>query len=443
MALDARGRPSTIVRPMIRARSAGLQPARTATVRPLRGCASVTTPLLHLPHRVRLRRRSPAAFPSSDSAATPRPAVRPFPRWALLAAGLGLAAVGLIAGRLWWRPPVPAPPEPVPGPAPEPEAAPGPPPLVFGYPTAQTRLLETNSTDVYMPTASGRIESALYGSVRTIKSGKSFLPSFHEGIDIAPTRRRKDGAALDDVVAVADGEVAYVNRVEGNSDYGLYVVLLHREPAGPLYTLYAHLDEIERGLRPGMPVSQGARLGRMGRTPTRVIPVERSHLHFEVGVMLNSRFRSWFHSKRLTPDHGDFNGWNLAGIDPLAPYAAAAEGRPFRLRDWIESCAPAFEVLVRVRRRPTFFDLYPALWTGPAHDGGPVVVAASHGGVPLSGRNAAPEETAVLGTLPHVVLRANGDVLGRNGRRLVQLNGGRPTLTAAGRQWLEILTWAP
>ena len=315
------------------------------------------------------------------------------------------------------------------------------PPIEFGPPTPQTRLLETNAPGVYMATASGRWESAMYGSVRTVQSGSTIVPSFHEGVDIAPTARGRDGRALDDIVAAAEGTVGYVNRTAGNSDYGLYVVLLHRDPLGPLYTLYAHLDEIEPGLHAGRPIARGARLGRMGRTPTKVIPVERSHLHFEVGVMLNSDFRSWFLSKRLTPDHGQFNGWNLAGLPPLAPYVAQAEGRAFRLQDWIEGEAPAFEVVVRVLRRPRFFDMYPGLWRGEPHHGGPVVIAATEGGVPLGGWNANSDEVARLGTQPAIVLRADAERLGRNGRRLVVRDNGNWRIGTSGRQWLEILIW--
>jgi len=356
----------------------------------------------------------------------------------LAAFGLGLSAligVALYGGRGGRAPEESV----LPAPVQEPE--PSLPPLEFGPPTPQQRLLETNTPGVYMPTASGRWESAMYGSVRTVQMGKSIVPSFHEGIDIAPTARGRDGRALDEVVAAADGTVGYVNRRAGNSDYGLYAVVLHEDPLGPIYTLYAHLDEIEEGLQTGRAVAKGERLGRMGRTPASVIPLERSHLHFEIGLMLNPDFRSWFAHRRLTPDHRQFNGWNLVGIPPLAPYVAQSEGRAFRMMDWIEAETPAFEVVVRVQRRPNFFSQYPALWRGGAHHGGPLVIAASEGGVPLSGRNADPEEVARLGVHPAAVTRVVAERLGRNGRRLVVRENGVWRLGPAGRQWLEILIW--
>lgn len=311
----------------------------------------------------------------------------------------------------------------------------------FGFPTAQTRLAETNAPGIFMPTASGRQESGLYGSVRTAVSGRSVLPSFHEGVDIAPLQRDRRQQALDDVVAAADGTIAHVNRIAGNSDYGLYVAMVHRDPAGPVYTLYAHLDEIATDRKAGQGVSRGTRLGRMGRTPATVIPVERSHLHFEVGVLLNPEFRGWFRARKLKPDHGNYSGLNLFGFNPIAPYIAQAAGQPFSLGACLAAQPPAFEIAIAAERLPNYFTLYPPLWRGELHTGGPIVVAVSDGGIPLAGRNAVPEETGRLGRARAVVLKADTDALGRNGRRLVVPRNGTWVLGRAGDAWLDILTY--
>lgn len=310
----------------------------------------------------------------------------------------------------------------------------------FGFPTAQTNLVATNAPGIFMPTASGRPESGLYGSVRTAAYGKSVLPSFHEGIDIVPLQRDRKRNALDDVLAAADGTVAHVNRIAGNSDYGLYVAMVHDDPAGPLYTLYAHLDEITRDLRAGQRIARGARLGRLGRTPVSVIPVERSHLHFEVGVLLNPEFRRWFQSKKLKPDHGNYSGLNLFGINPVAPYLAMAEGRPFSLEAHLDAHPAGFELAFAAKRRPNYFTLYPSLWRGEPYAGGAIVVAATDGGVPLRGRNATAEETEKLGRRATLVLQADPAVLGRNGRRLVVPDRGAWALGRNGESWLDILT---
>ncbi len=309
----------------------------------------------------------------------------------------------------------------------------------FGFPTAQTNLLATNAPGIFMPTASGRLESGLYGSVRTAAFGTSVLPSFHEGIDIAPLQRDRKRSALDDVVSVATGTVAHVNRVAGNSDYGLYVAMVHEDPTGPLYTLYAHLDEIQKGLKTGQPLPRGARLGRLGRTPVHIIPVERSHLHFEVGVLLNPEFRRWFHAKKLQPDHGNYSGLNLFGFNPIGPYAVQSEGRPFSLKAHLVAHPVGFELVFPAKRRPNYFTIYPSLWRGDPHAGGPIVVGSTDGGVPLYGRNATAEEAAELAKRKVLVLQADPAVLGRNGRRLVVPEKGAWTLGRNGESWLDIL----
>jgi len=179
------------------------------------------------------------------------------------------------------------------------------------------------------------------------------------GIDIAPVRRGHGGLALDDVSAIADGTLAYVNRAQGNSNYGRYLVVLHSDPLGEVYTLYAHLADLAPGLAPGQSLRRGTLLGRMGHSSSSAIPVERSHLHFEIGLMLNRRFDAWFHAQRLTPDHGLWNGWNLAGVDPLAFYRAREEENTLSFARFTDRVPSAFEVILRARTRPDFFQRYP------------------------------------------------------------------------------------
>ena len=136
--------------------------------------------------------------------------------------------------------------------------------IEFACPT--DRQLDRFNPENFQPTASGRPESAFYGSVRTKRIGRRLLPSFHEGIDIAPIERDRAGYPRDIVMAAADGKVAYVNRYSGNSNYGKYIVLRHGFGPGRVYTLYAHLSAIGRGIRKGTLVGQGNVLGTMGAT---------------------------------------------------------------------------------------------------------------------------------------------------------------------------------
>lgn len=329
-------------------------------------------------------------------------------------------------------------------PAPEmagalPEQAPPPPPgLVIGFPTGQTNLLDTNAAGVFMPTASGRPESAMYGSTRTTQQGNAILPSFHEGIDIGPVERDRKQVPLDRIFAIADGRVAYMNRVAGNSNYGRYVVVVHDDPMGEIYSLYSHLHEVTPSLQRGQTVKRGDDLGRMGNTPASIIPVARAHLHIEVGVIMNQRFHDWYKKQKLKPDHGIYHGHNLTGINPLDVFKGQAERDIFTMADYLSHLEPAFTLVVRASKMPDYFVRYPALWTGGAPDGA-MVISVAEGGAPLSGRPATAAEKETLGRQSRAVLTANPHVLGRNGLRLVQQRQGQWVVAKNGERWLEIL----
>jgi murein DD-endopeptidase MepM/ murein hydrolase activator NlpD len=87
----------------------------------------------------------------------------------------------------------------------------------------------------------------------------------HEGVDISadagvPVRVAADG------VVVAAGE---------KGGYGRYVAVQHAEG---LTTFYAHLGGIVAGMKPGVTLTAGDAVGRVGSTGTSTGP----HLHFEI-----------------------------------------------------------------------------------------------------------------------------------------------------------------
>lgn len=345
---------------------------------------------------------------------------------------------------IWWRgrDRLEAPPQNVPVAAAR-DARPPPipviPPLQVGFPTAQTNLVRTSDDSVFMPTASGRIESAFYGSTRTASSGYA---SFHEAIDIAPLARDRRRRATDPVLAIADGSVAYANRRSGNSNYGIYVVLEHDDPVGTIYSLYAHLSAVESRLHKGMRVSRGTPIGTMGNTPASIVPVVRSHLHLEVGMIRNRRFDHWASAKKITNLHGRHNGWNLNGINPLDLYTTTDPVRPFSMRDYLARLPVAFELLIDAARPLDYFTRYPVLWDGELPAMGPLVLSVSEGGVIMAGRGATASERERLATArAPVVLAADADVLGRNGLRIVVERGGKWEFGRSGAKWLDILTY--
>lgn len=349
---------------------------------------------------------------------------------------------------------------PVPPPAPvaqeTPVTPPPPPPPAWQRmvaPSPQQNLLTPDMPGVLQPTGSGRLESAKFGSTRTAQRGGRIFPAFHEGVDIAATARDRKGIPTDPVFAVAEGRVAFVNSIAGNSSYGKYVLVEHPDPSlgmiqkrdgssepTTVYTLYAHLADIRFGVRPGRPVAPGDEIGTLGHTSNTQppIPQERAHLHWEVGVLLNSRFEIKAREDKLVPDFGNYNGGNLFAFDPLDFYAAHARDPGLTMASYLASVPPACEVVLR-GKYPDYFRRFPALWNGAPHDGGPIRLTLSESGAPLSGRNANASEIALLGNQRQAVIHVSPEVLGRNGRAYVSMAGGKWQFTEKGRQWANIL----
>lgn len=329
-----------------------------------------------------------------------------------------------------------------------------PPPPVWqsmANPTPQTDLLHPDAPGVLQPTGSGRLVSAKFGSTRTrLVRGKA-VAAFHEGVDIAATQRDRRGRATDPIFAVADGHVAFVNNTGGNSSYGKYIVLEHPDASvgvrtnasgtvttSVVYTLYAHLSDVRFGIRPGAEVTAGQEIATMGRTSNTQppIPEERAHLHWEMGLMLNSRYDRKAREEKLANQFGSYNGLNLFGIDALDFYAAHARDPEMTFGKYLDQLTVAAEVILR-GRRPDFFDRYPGLWKGAAPDGGPMVICITESGMPMRGRNATAEEVAKLGNARQAVLRASPEVLGRNARGYVSQQGGKWQFSVAGRGWAD------
>jgi murein DD-endopeptidase MepM/ murein hydrolase activator NlpD len=221
--------------------------------------------------------------------------------------------------------------------------------------------------DFLQATASGKVESGGYGMVR--EGGAKF----HEGVDIRPVAPRdRKGEPTDIVTAAMPGRVAYIN-TRTNGAYGRYIVLEHRTGGLTLYTLYAHLASTNPALREGASIPAETKLGVMGRSDGNGgFPKDRAHLHFEVGLRLSDNFARWYAGRRY-PDpnqHANFNGINLAGLDPTEFFAfarandkAPEEGAFVR---WIQSRPVAVAVETPAHGTPDILRRNPALIVGGA-----------------------------------------------------------------------------
>ena len=202
------------------------------------------------------------------------------------------------------------------------------------------------------------VSSGAYGCVRN--NGYKF----HEGLDLYPVKRDSRGRAEDEVFAAMKGVVRHLNRVSGHSSYGNYVVLEHLDLTPALYTLYAHLAQVDPDLKVGSKVNVAAPLGKMGNSSGGYrIPLDRSHLHFEIGLRLTDDFQSWYASRKFSSPnrHGNYSGFNLVGLDPLdfyGRYKAKTIDSPLA---FLRSLPVVTTVRARFAGSPDFVTRYPSL----------------------------------------------------------------------------------
>jgi hypothetical protein len=203
-------------------------------------------------------------------------------------------------------------------------------------------------------------EGGCYGYVRSpvrLPSGEVVLTKFHEGIDIAPTQRDKAGNPLDTITSIADGTVAYVSQVAGQSNYGKYVVVEHRWDDCPVYSIYAHLSEIT--CKPGDVVTAGAKLGQMGFTGAG-IDRPRSHVHLEIVMKFSDRYEDW--NKFVgggKNHHGNFNGMNFTGADAAKFFLERKANPALTFRNFVAAQPVQFKVTVPSRGLPDMAKRYP------------------------------------------------------------------------------------
>ena len=187
---------------------------------------------------------------------------------------------------------------------------------------------------------------------------------FHEGLDLFPVKKDKSGRAEDSVFAAMSGIVSHINSTSAHSAYGKYIVLEHTHLKPAIYTLYAHLASISPDLKVGGKVSVAQNIAKMGNTASGYhIPLQRSHLHFEVGLRLSNNFQKWYDKKSFKSKnrHSNFSGYNLVGFDPLLFYSKYKQKEFSNPLEFLKSLPVITVVRVKTSQTPNLLFRYPSM----------------------------------------------------------------------------------
>ena len=258
---------------------------------------------------------------------------------------------------------------------------------------------------------------------------------FHEGIDIAPLQRDRAGNALDKVKSIGAGTVIYTNPVSGRSNYGKYVVVEHRFPGGPFYSLYAHLAAVS--CKRGEPVRAGTVLGRMGCTGVGLNRT-RSHVHLEFCMMLSTHFDAW-HKRYAgaTNYHGNYNGMNMAGMDIAKLFQLRRKNPALSVPDFVRSTPVHFTVTVPRRGLPDIARIYPWLVRGDVNAPSPSwEIGFGKTGLPLL---VMPSQRKVSQPVLSR-LRRSSLPYSYESRGLISGSGDRGVLSSRGRKLVALVT---
>ena len=310
----------------------------------------------------------------------------------------------------------------------------------FQLPTANHALFESGGEERFFVGTSGKSwVTGTFGSVR------SDGWQMHEGIDIRSIQRDRRGEPTDPVLATSDGTVVYISTRPALSNYGKYIVIRHQVDGIDIYSLYAHLSEIVSGLAVGQAVRAGQQIAIMGRTSNthERISKDRAHVHFELNLFYNERFSSWFKKEsNERNDHGDWNGQNLAGLDPrLILLEERTSG--FNLAAWIQNRPELCRVFIR-KSNLSWARRYPALVVDNpvARQQGVAGYEVSLDGNGVPFRLVPRAASEVKGNSKYQLIVVNETEYGQNhARRLVIHKGSRWYLGPKCIHLLDLLSW--
>jgi peptidoglycan LD-endopeptidase LytH len=313
----------------------------------------------------------------------------------------------------------------------------------FQLPTANHALFEKDGEERFFVGTVGKTwTSGTFGCVR------SDGWQIHEGLDIRCLQRDKRGEPTDPVLATADGTVVYISTRPSLSNYGNYIVLRHQVDGVEIYSLYAHLREVRHELKIGQAVKAGENIATMGRTANthEGISKDRAHVHFELNLLASDRYAAW-HKKTMPDqrnDHGEWNGQNLLGIDPLPVLRQAHDpSAKFSLVNLLQHQTELCRVFVRKTDFPWLRRYRALVRPNPAaaKDGiAGYEIVFNFNGVPFE---LIPRSAAEIKTKSKVqILSVNEAEYHKNpGRRLVAKKGSHWELTNHGSNLVDLLTY--
>jgi len=310
-------------------------------------------------------------------------------------------------------------------------------------PTANRALFEKGGEERFFVGTVGKPwVTGTFGCVRSEGN------QLHEGLDIRCLQRDKRGEPLDPVMATSDGSVAYINRRPSLSNYGNYIILRHQIEGLEIYSLYAHLREVGPGLSSGQAVKAGETIGVMGRTAnTREgISRDRAHVHFELDLLINERFPTWYKKKfpGQRNDHAGWNGRNLVGLDPrLILLEQQRLGAKFSLLEHIRRQPELCRVVVRDKEFPWLTRYRPLIRANPVAEKEGIAgyeLALNFNGLVFEVIPRAGSEIKSKGKVQ--LLSVNAAEYQKNPcRRLVTRRRDGWELTTAGTQLIDLLTY--
>jgi len=313
---------------------------------------------------------------------------------------------------------------------------------LFQFPTANHSLYDVGGeSKFFAPTAPDKPwSSGSFGCVRN--SGTRI----HEGLDICHLQTDKHGEPTDLVMATADGTVVYISTRPSLSNYGNYIVVRHVVEGIEIYSVYAHLSAVRAGLKTGDAVKGGDVIATMGRTSNaETILKERAHVHFELNVLINDNFATWFKkSSKERNDHGEWNGQNLNGLDPRE--ILVAEHNPvkkFSLLDYIRGQTELCRVIVRTKNFPYLKRYAQLIVPNPVAEKEGVAgyeIALNFNGVPFVLMPRA--ESEIKSKAKFQLLSVNESEEKANPcKHLLVKRGSRWQLSDGGMRFLELLTY--